>query len=79
VEPAVAHLNYDYERVTINGAQVVYEPDDSWTVVVSSRRPSHPNWVSTAGHRSGRIWIRWFLPDHTPAQPEVTVVPVAGL
>ena len=54
--------NYDYERVTINGAQVQYESDGSWIIVVSARRPAHPNWVSTAGHRSGRIWFRWFLP-----------------
>jgi hypothetical protein len=71
--------NYDYERVTINGAQVRYEPDGSWVIVVSEQCLTHPNWVSTAGHRSGRIWIRWFLPEHTPEQPEVTVVPAADL
>jgi hypothetical protein len=71
--------NYDYERVTINGAQVAYEPDGSWTIVVAPQRPDHPNWVSTAGHTSGRIWFRWFLPAETPAQPVVTVVPVASL
>ena len=71
--------NYDYEQVTINGAQVAYEPDGSWVIVVSARRPDHPNWVSTAGHTTGRIWFRWFLPDHTPAHPEVEVVPVASL
>lgn len=71
--------NYDYERVTINGAQVVYEADGSWTIVVAARRPQHPNWVSTAGHSSGRIWFRWFLPAATPERPEVEVVPVASL
>ena len=68
--------NYDYEPVTINGAQVQYENDGSFIIVVSSRRPSHPNWVSTAGHRSGRIWFRWFLPVATPEQPQVEVLPV---
>ena len=77
--PLLHTYNYDYERVSINGAQVEYEPDGSWTIVVSARHLSHPNWVSTAGHRSGRIWFRWFLPDHTPDQPEVEVVPVADL
>jgi len=71
--------NYDYERVTINGAQVEYEADGSWTIVVAAQRPRHPNWVSTAGHSSGRIWFRWFLPTETPEQPEVEVVPVASL
>jgi len=68
--------NYDYERVTINGAQTTLEDDGSWIIIVSARRPSHPNWVSTAGHRKGRIWFRWFLPDHTPEQPQVEVLPV---
>jgi len=71
--------NYDYERVTLNGAQVVYEPDGSWVIVVSAQPAGHPNWVSTAGHRSGRIWFRWFLPDETPRQPETRVVPVADV
>ena len=77
--PLLHTYNYDYEPVTINGAQVRSEPDGSWTVVVSARRPAHPNWVSTAGHSHGRIWIRWFLPDRTPEQPRATVVPVVGL
>jgi hypothetical protein len=68
--------NYDYEPVTINGAQVQYESDGSFIIVVSARRPAHPNWVSTAGHRSGRIWFRWFLPAETPEQPQVEVLPV---
>ena len=71
--------NYDYERVTINGAQVEYEPDGSWTIVVAAQRPAHPNWVSTAGHTSGRIWFRWFLPAETPERPQVEVVPVASV
>lgn len=77
--PLLHTYNYDYERVTINGAQVAYEPDGSWTIVVAPRRPNHPNWVSTAGHRSGRIWFRWFLPSATPDHPQVEVVPVASL
>jgi hypothetical protein len=69
--------NYDYERVTINGGQVVPEADGSWRVVVAAHDPGHPNWVSTAGHHEGRIWFRWFLPEHTPARPEARVVPLA--
>jgi Protein of unknown function (DUF1214) len=68
--------NYDYERVTLNGAQAQYEADGSWIIVVSARRPGHPNWVSTEGHRTGRIWFRWFLPAETPEQPQVEVLPV---
>jgi hypothetical protein len=75
--PLLHTYNYDYERVTMNGAQAEYEPDGSWTIVVSARRPSHPNWVSTAGHRNGRIWFRWILPDDTPVQPEAEIASVA--
>jgi hypothetical protein len=66
--------NYDYERVSINGGQIRYEPDGSWRVVVAHRDPGHPNWVSTAGHPRGRIWFRWFYPAETPAQPTCRVV-----
>ncbi|MFL6237883.1 MAG: DUF1214 domain-containing protein [Actinomycetes bacterium] len=75
--PYLHTYNYDYERVTINSGQVDYEPDGSWQIVVADRDPGHPNWVSTAGHRRGRIWFRWFLPEHTPERPSTKVVPIA--
>lgn len=69
-------FDYRYERVTINGTQVRYEPDGSWRIVVAHRDPGHPNWVSTQGHHEGLLWFRWFLPDETPSQPSLQVVPV---
>ena len=66
--------NYDYERVTINGGQVRYEDDGSWTIVVAGRDPGHPNWISTAGHPRGLLWFRWFHPSATPARPSTEVV-----
>jgi hypothetical protein len=77
--PFLHTYNYDYERVTINGAQVRYEADGSWVIVISPTDPGHPNWVSTAGHHRGRIWFRWFLPDETPEQPDVEMVSVGSL
>ncbi|MBL7521138.1 DUF1214 domain-containing protein [Frankia sp. CNm7] len=74
--PFLHTYNYDYERVTINGAQVVYEPDGSWVIVLAPAPNAHPNWVSTAGHRRGRVWLRWFLPEATPERPTVEVVDV---
>ena len=71
--------DYDYERVTINGSQVQYEPDGSWRLVVAPRDPGQPNWISTAGHRRGRIWFRWFLPESTPARPTTRLVPLTDL
>ena len=69
--------NYEYERVTINGGQVTYNDDGSWTVVIAHRDPGHPNWISTSGHRRGRIWFRWFYPSATPERPQTRVVPVS--
>ena len=71
--------NYDYERVTINGAQVAYERRR----LVDDRRrgatiPGVPNWVSTAGHPRGRIWFRWFYPSATPDRPTTEVVKVSS-
>jgi len=77
--PFLHTYNYDYERVTINGGQVTYEADGSWTIVIAHADPGHPNWVSTAGHPRGRIWFRWFLPDETPPAPDVKVVPISEL
>jgi hypothetical protein len=70
--------DYDYERVTLNGTQVTYQPDGSWQVVVALRDPGHPNWISTAGHTRGLIWFRWFLPEDTPSRPTTRVVPLGS-
>lgn len=72
---------YDFrqERVTINGAEVRYESDGSWRIVVSRTDPGHPNWVSTAGRGKGLIWLRWFLPEETPARPVCRVVDIEDL
>jgi hypothetical protein len=66
--------NYDYERVTINGGQVQYEADGSWTIVVAGRDPGLPNWLSTAGHPRGLLWFRWFHPTATPERPTTEVI-----
>ena len=71
--PFLHTFDYAYDRVTINGTQVVYEPDGSWEIAIAAQDPGHPNWISTQGHRSGRIWFRWFLPDQTPDRPTVEV------
>ena len=75
--PFLHTYNYEYDRVTINGTQVVYEPDGSWVIVVSPRDPGRPNWVTTQGHDRGLLWFRWFLPDVTPTRPTTEVVTLA--
>ena len=75
--PLLHTYNSDYERVTINGFQVEYEADGSWEVVIAAADPGHPNWISTQGHPSGRIWFRWFYPAETPDEVTAAVVPIA--
>ena len=72
--PFLHTYNYDYDRVTINGGQIVYEDDGSWEIVIAPDDPGHPNWVSTQGHPRGLIWFRWFLPAVTPDRPTTEVV-----
>jgi hypothetical protein len=71
--PFLHTYNYDYDRVTINGRQVVYEDDGSWEIVVAADDPGHPNWVCTQGHDHGLLWFRWFHPAATPGRPTTEV------
>jgi hypothetical protein len=71
--------DYRHERVTLNGGQVAYEPDGSWRIVVAHEDPGVPNWLSTAGHRRGLLWFRWFLASAAPSRPDTRVVDVASL
>ncbi len=77
--PYLQTYDYRYERVTINGTQVVYGDDGSWRIIVSETDPGLDNWVATAGHRRGRIWFRWFLPESVPDRPETTVAKLDDL
>ena len=77
--PFMQTYDYRYERVTLNGGQVVLERDGSWRIVVAAREPGIPNWISTADHPTGRIWFRWFLPEATPARPRARVVRLGDL
>lgn len=77
--PYLQTYDYRYEQVTINGGQVQYEDDGSWRIVISSRDPGMPNWVSTADHRQGLIWFRWFLPESMPIRPESRIVALSDL
>ena len=68
--PFLHTYNYDYERVTINGGQVAYEADGSWTIVVADRDPGHPNWVSTAGPPPRPDLVPLVLPGRDARPPD---------
>ncbi len=77
--PFLHTFDYRYEQVTLNGAQVEYEPDGSWKIVVSHTDPGIPNWLSTADRHRGLIWFRWFLPGKTPDPLEVEAVALSDV
>lgn len=72
--PYLQTYDYRYEPVWINGGQAVTGPDGGYRLVVAHRDPGEPNWLSTAGHRQGVLWFRWFLPETTPERPATSVV-----
>jgi hypothetical protein len=77
--PFLQTYDYRYEQVTLNGAQAQLEDDGSWRLVISPSDPGVANWISTAGHRRGRIWFRWFLAEAPPERPRARVVKLSEL
>ena len=72
-------LEYAHRQSSLNSAQIAYEPDGSYTIVVSHRDPGVANWLDTGGHRVGTIFWRYLLPDTDPTIAECEVVPVDSL
>ena len=72
-------LEYADPRSSLNSAQIAYEPDGAYTIVVVDRDPGVPNWLDTGGHRFGTIFWRYLLPDTDPEIVECEVVPVDSL
>jgi len=71
--PFMQTFDYRYQRIGINGRQATYETDGSWRLVIATRDPGHPNWLSTAGHRRGVVFFRWFLASELPPTPTARV------
>jgi hypothetical protein len=72
-------LEYTHRRSSLNSAQIAFEPDASYTIVVAHRDPGVPNWLDTGGHRFGTIFWRYLLPETDPEIARCEVVPVDSL
>jgi len=72
-------LEYAHRRSSLNSAQIAYEPDGSYTIVVAHRDPGVANWLDTGGHRFGTIFWRYLLPETDPTIATCEVVPVDSL
>ena len=72
-------LDYRNLPTALNKAQIEYEPDGSYRIIISHQDPGLPNWLCTDGHQRGSIFWRFLLPETDPPKPECTVVPLSDL
>jgi hypothetical protein len=63
-----------YQRMIVNHAHAVMEPDGSCRIVVAHRDPGHPNWLNPNGHRQGVVFFRWLMPEAEPAAPTARLI-----
>jgi hypothetical protein len=57
------------EPAALPGKRVALDADGTWTAVLADTDPGHPNWLSTAGHRTGVVRIRWLSARRAPSLP----------
>ena len=69
---------YPDRRTNLNDRMVTPNGDGSVTLVLSDGYPGHPNWLDTAGHRTGVAFFRWLHTDVVD-QPRCRVVPVSDV
>jgi hypothetical protein len=72
-------LDYRHAVTSRNGTQIEPEADGSFRVVLAHTDPGVQNWISTAGHEIGCVFVRWLLSDRVPATPTCRVVPLADV
>jgi hypothetical protein len=72
-------LDYRNLPTALNKAQIEYEPDGSYRIIISHQDPRLPNWLCTDGHQRGSIFWRFLLPETDPPKPECTVVRLSEL
>jgi hypothetical protein len=63
---------------SLNGSQTRIDPDGVVRYVVSGKDPGVPNWLDTAGYKSGAIQGRWTECDATPI-PSIRKVALADV
>jgi hypothetical protein len=69
--------DYRYRPVSLNRNQMSLGPGDRYRIVVAAEDPGVPNWLDTAGRRTGTLWWRFMLPSEQPEAPRCHVAPVS--
>src|SRR5438445_13891895 len=72
-------LDYRFHPITLNNATAHVAADGSVRVVVATRDPGVPNWLSMAGHARGVLGVRWVGKDIDDVIPTTRVVSLDDL
>jgi len=68
-----------YHKVCVNSSQAELDADGGWTIYLSKEDPGLGNWVGTAGHSDGIVFVRWLLAEEFPETPSSEVVKLSAL
>jgi hypothetical protein len=68
-------IEYASRQSSINGHQACIDSDGVFRAVISDIDPGVPNWLDTAGHRSGTLTARFLRAEAAPV-PTFRVVPI---
>ena len=71
-------LDYRYYTIHVNKHTATYAEDGSVRIVVAHKDPGLPNWITTAGHTSGTMCLRWVKADTCP-EPRTAVLRLSDL
>jgi hypothetical protein len=72
---------FDYTRrqVSLNRAQMAFDAQGGYTLVLAHRDPGLPNWLDTEGRASGIMYWRFLLATGTVPTPRARVVKFAAI
>jgi hypothetical protein len=77
--PFMQSLDYRSHQCSVNQRTARIKSGDSFLVVVAGEDPGVPNWLDTAGHRDGAVFVRWLCAEGEPPTPTTRVVKIADL
>lgn len=60
--------DYAHHSVSLNRAQLQFEEDGSFRIVIAHSDPGCHNWLDTCGEPHGLIYVRCILPEQQPTQ-----------
>lgn len=70
-------LDYRDHTVSLNGRELAVDSAGGFEVVLAHEDPGVPNWLDTAGHHIGAVFVRWLCAEQQPSRPVARVVKLA--